>query len=74
MPPLQPTGFVENLMLSHVAVLKRWHKGKKGVKIAWTCLYDVLVAIAMAYATMTAHWVCEEYDAESCDSVETVAQ
>ena len=27
-PPWQPTGFVENSMLSHVTVLKRWHKGE----------------------------------------------
>ena len=27
-PPWQPIGFVGNLMLSHVTVLKRWHKGK----------------------------------------------
>ena len=61
-------------MLSHVTVLKRWHKGESGVKIAWSWFYDVIVAIATACATMATHWVCGEFDAESCDSVETVAQ
>ena len=27
-PPWQPAGCVENSMLSHVTVLKRWHKGE----------------------------------------------
>ena len=39
----------------------------------WT-KYDVIVVIATACATMATHWVCGEFDAESCDSVETVAQ
>ena len=30
--------------------------------------------MATACATMATHWVCGEFDAESCDSVETVAQ
>ena len=33
-----------------------------------------MVAIATACATMATHWVCGEFDAESCDSVEMVAQ
>ena len=61
-------------MLSHVTVLKRWHKGEQGVKIAWPWFYDVIVAIATAFGIMATHWVCGEFDAESCDSVETVAQ
>ena len=39
----------------------------------WT-KHDVIVAIATACATMATHWVCGEFDAEPCDSVETVAQ
>ena len=35
--------------------------------------YNVIVAIATACATVTTHWVCGEFDAESYDSVETVA-
>ena len=39
----------------------------------WT-KYDIIVAITMVCSTMATHWVCGEFDAESCDSVETVAQ
>ena len=52
-------------------------KGNRGSKSLghgfWT-KHDVIVAIATACATMATHWVCGEFDAESCDSVETVAQ
>ena len=58
-------------MLSHVTVLKRWHKGEKGVKIAWPWFYDIIVAIATACATIATHWVCGEFDAESCGGVKT---
>ena len=34
---------------------------------------NVIVAIATACATMATHWVRGEFDAESCNSVETVA-
>ena len=36
--------------------------------------YAVIVVIATACATKATHWVGTEYNAESCDSVETVAQ
>ena len=39
----------------------------------WT-IYDAIVAIATACATAATHWVCEEFNVESCDSVETVTQ
>ena len=51
--------------------------GNRGSKLLghgfWT-KHDVIVAIATACATMATYWVCGEFDAESCDSVETVAQ
>ena len=51
--------------------------GNRGSKLFghgfWT-KHDVIVAIATACATMATRWVCREFDAESCDSVETVAQ
>ena len=47
MPPWQPTGFVENLMLSHVTVLKLWHKRNEGVKITWL-LMDCSYVIAFS--------------------------
>ena len=36
--------------------------------------YDVAVATTTASATITNHWVCGEFDAESCASFETMAQ
>ena len=35
---------------------------------------DIIVAIATACVAMTTHWVCVEFDAESCGSVETAPQ
>ena len=63
-------------MLSHVTVLKRWHKGEQGVKILghgfWT-KYDVIVVIATTCATTATQLVCGKFNAELCNSVETDA-
>ena len=36
--------------------------------------YGIIVAVATACATMATRWVCREFNAELCGSVETVAQ
>ena len=36
--------------------------------------YDILVSTTTACSTMTINWVCKELNAESSDSVETMAQ
>ena len=54
MPPLQPTGFSENSILSHVTVLKEWHKKKKRSKmlsIGFWIKYDVIVVIETTFTT-----------------------
>ena len=51
--------------------------GKNGVKFAWPWFLDkndVIVAIATACTTVETHWVCGEFNAKSCSSVETDAQ
>ena len=50
------------------------NRGSKSLGHDFWTKHDVIVAIATACATMATHWVCGECDAESCDSVETVAQ
>ena len=50
------------------------NRGSKSLGHGFWTKHDVIVAIATACATMETHWVCGEIDAESCDSVETVAQ
>ena len=50
------------------------HRGSKLLENEFWTKHDVLVAITTACATITTHWVCGEFDVESCDSVETVAQ
>ena len=47
---------------------------KEPTKLFCGFYHDVIVALAMACASMATHWLCEEFDAESCNSVETVAQ
>ena len=51
------------------AIARKWTKRTQRKKA-----YDIIVAVATACATMATHWVCGEFDAESCDNVETVAQ
>ena len=50
------------------------NRGSKALGHGFWTKHDVIVAIETAYATMATHWMCGELDAESCDSVETVAQ
>ena len=58
-----------------VETVARGTKGNRGSKSLghgfWT-KHDVIVAIATACATMATHWVCGEFDAESCGGVKTV--
>ena len=49
-------------------------RGSKSLGHGFWTKHDVIVAIATACATMATRWVCAEADAESCGSVETVAQ
>ena len=48
--------------------------GSKSLGHGFWTIYDIIVAIATACATMATLWVCGSVDAESCDNVETVAQ
>ena len=50
------------------------NRGLKSISHDFWTKYDVIVAIATACATMATHWDCGDFDAESCDTVETVAQ
>ena len=55
-------------------VVQMRNKGSKLLGNSFLDKNNVIVAIATACATMTTQWVCGEFNAESCDSVETVAQ
>ena len=48
------------------------NRGSKSLGHGFWTKHDVIVAIATACATMATHWVCEEFDAESCGGVKTV--
>ena len=50
------------------------NRGSKLLGNEYRTQHDFIVALSMAGATMTTHWVCGEFDAESCDSVELLAQ
>ena len=48
------------------------NRGSKSLGHGFWTKHDVIVAIATACATMATHWVCGEFDAESCGCVKTV--
>ena len=53
-------------------VAQRGIRESKSLGYGFWTKHDVTVAIATACATMATHWVCREFDAESCGSVKTV--
>ena len=50
------------------------NRGSKLLGNGFRTKYDVIVGITTTCATLTTHSVCGQFEAESCDSVETVAQ
>ena len=48
------------------------NRGSKSLGHGFWTKYDVIVAIATACATIATHWVCGEFDDESCGGVKTI--